>query len=192
MIHPLSEVKTKFIGKNTTIWQFSVILDNAIIGNNCNINCHVFIENNVIIGNSVTVKSGVCLWDGIKIEDNVFIGPNATFTNDPTPRSKKYPQDFQNTILKRNCSIGAAAIVLGGISIGEFAMVGAGSLVTKNVPARALVIGSPAKIVAWLNEDCTKMTPNGKDFIDNNGNKWIQQGEELIKSSKQSNKHNRI
>ncbi len=182
MIHPLSEVKTKFIGKNTNIWQFSVILDNAVIGDNCNINCHVFIENNVIIGNGVTVKSGVYLWDGIKIEDNVFIGPNATFTNDPFPRSKKYPQFFQNTILKKNCSIGAASIVLGGLTIGEFAMVGAGSLVTKNVPARALVIGSPAKFVTWLNDDGTKMIFNGKYYIDNYGNNWIHKGRELLKS----------
>jgi acetyltransferase-like isoleucine patch superfamily enzyme len=147
MIHPSSEVQSKNIGVDTVIWQFCVILKNAIIGNNCNINFNVFIENDVVIGNNVTVKSGVQLWDGMIVEDNVFIGPNVTFTNDKFPRSKQYPDMFQKTIVKKGASIGAGSVILCGIQIGENAMIGAGSVVTKNVPANELWIGNPAKFI---------------------------------------------
>jgi len=144
-IHPLSDVQTSNIGADTFVWQYTVILENAIIGNNCNINCQVFIENDVIIGNNVTVKPGVQLWDGLRVEDNVFIGPNVTFTNDRYPRSKKYPEEFQQTIIKKGASIGANATILGGITIGENVLIGAGSVVTKDVPANELWVGNPAK-----------------------------------------------
>lgn len=144
-IHPLSDVQTSTIGADTFVWQYTVILENAIIGNNCNINCQVFIENDVIIGNNVTVKPGVQLWDGLRVEDNVFIGPNVTFTNDRYPRSKKYPEEFQQTIIKKGASIGANATILGGITIGENVLIGAGSVVTKDVPANELWVGNPAK-----------------------------------------------
>ncbi len=147
MIHPSSEVQSKNIGVNTVIWQFCVILKNAIIGNNCNINFNVFIENDVVIGDNVTVKSGVQLWDGMIVEDNVFIGPNVTFTNDKFPRSKQYPDMFQKTIVKKGASIGAGSVILCGIQIGENAMIGAGSVVTKNVPANELWFGNPAKFI---------------------------------------------
>lgn len=179
MIHSLADVNSQNIGKNTSIWQFSVVLPGALIGENCNINCHVFIENDVVIGNNVTVKSGVYLWDGLTIEDDVFIGPNVSFTNDATPRSKEYPISFQRTLLKRKCSIGAASVVLGGVTIGEFAMIGAGSLVSKNVPARALVVGSPAKIVGWLNNDGTKMIFKDGYYVDKAGQKWFVDNNEL-------------
>ncbi len=144
-IHPLSDVQTTTIGENTLVWQYTVILKDAVVGNNCNINCQVFIENDVVIGNNVTVKPGVQLWDGIRIEDNVFIGPNVTFTNDRYPRSKQYPEEFQQTIVKKGASIGANATILGGITIGEHALIGAGSVVTKNVPPNELWVGNPAK-----------------------------------------------
>ena len=146
-IHPLSNVQTTDIGADTFVWQFTVILKNAIIGNNCNINCQVFIENDVVIGNNVTIKPGVQIWDGLRIEDDVFIGPNVTFTNDRYPRSKKYPEEFQQTIIKKGASIGANATVLGGLTIGEKALIGAGSVVTKNVPSGELWVGNPAKKV---------------------------------------------
>lgn len=137
-IHPLSDVQSKNIGQDTKIWQFCVVLENAVIGKNCNICAHVLIENDVIIGDNVTVKSGVQLWDGIRIEDNVFIGPNVTFTNDLYPRSKKYPEKFLQTIVKKGASIGANATIIPGITIGENAMIAAGSIVTKDVPANTL------------------------------------------------------
>jgi acetyltransferase-like isoleucine patch superfamily enzyme len=181
MIHHLSDVQTVNIGENTSIWQYAVVLKGAVIGKNCNVNCHVFIENDVIIGDNVTIKSGVYLWDGIVLEDNTFIGPNVTFVNDKFPRSKKYPDQFQKTTIRKNASIGAGSIILGGLEIGEFAMIGAGSLITKNISARALVVGSPAKQIGWLNDDGSKMIPSGDLFIDNKGEKWEIKYNELKK-----------
>ena len=149
-IHPLSDVKSTKIGDGSYIWQFTVVLANAEIGNNCNINCHCFIENDVIIGDNVTVKSGVYLWDGLRISNNVFIGPNATFINDKNPRSKKYPDKFMETVIENGASIGAGSIIMGGIKIGVNSMIGAGSLVTKNVPANQLWYGNPAKFIKEL------------------------------------------
>ncbi len=179
MIHSLSDVQSKNIGKNTFVWQYSIILPGASIGENCNINCHTFIENDVKIGDFVTIKSGVYLWDGIEIEDFVFVGPNVTFTNDVRPRSNQYPDTFNKTLIKKNASIGAEAIILGGVTIGEFAMVGAGALVTKNVPSRALVIGTPAKIIGWLNDDGSKMEIKDNYFVDTSGTSWCVENEEL-------------
>jgi acetyltransferase-like isoleucine patch superfamily enzyme len=144
MIHKLSDVQSKNIGKNTNIWQFSVILEDAIIGNNCNINANVFIENDVQIKDNVTIKSGVQIWDGIYLEDNVFIGPNVTFANDITPRSKQYPSHFLKTTIKKGASIGANSTIIGGISIGQYAMIGAGSVVTKDILNNELWYGNPA------------------------------------------------
>jgi UDP-2-acetamido-3-amino-2,3-dideoxy-glucuronate N-acetyltransferase len=149
MIHPLSDCLSTSIGKNTNVWQYVVILSKAVIGDNCNICAHSFIENDVKIGNGVTVKCGVYLWDGITIEDNVQIGPNVTFTNDKYPRAKTEFK-LQRTLIKKNASIGAASTILGGLTIGENAMVGAGSLVTKDIPDNELWLGSPAKFIRKL------------------------------------------
>ncbi len=149
-IHPLADVKSQGIGKDTFVWQFCVILEGAIIGENCNINCQVFIENDVLIGNNVTIKPGVQIWDGITLEDNVFIGPNVTFTNDLKPRSKQYPQTFLRTIVKAGASIGANATILPGITIGENAIIGAGSVVIKNVPPNTTWVGNPARQIKKL------------------------------------------
>ena len=147
MIHPLSDCKSTHIGKDTNIWQFCVIFPEAQIGDNCNICANVLIENDVTVGNNVTVKSGVQLWDGITVEDDVFIGPNATFTNDLFPRSKNPDWKLSKTVIKKGASIGANATVLCGITIGENAMIGAGSVVTHDVPAGEVWIGSPAHFV---------------------------------------------
>ena len=146
-IHPLSDVQTVNIGANTKFWQFSIVLKNATIGSNCNINSHTFIENEVTLGNNCTIKCGVYLWDGISIEDNVFIGPNVTFTNDKYPKSKEYPKKFQSILVKKGASIGANATILGGIVIGENSLIGAGSVVTKNIPDNEVWFGNPAKKV---------------------------------------------
>jgi len=146
LIHPMSDVQTDQIGKKTRIWQYCVVLKSAQIGDDCNICSHCFIENDVKIGNNVTIKNGVYLWDGITIEDNVQIGPNVTFTNDKYPRAKQ-PFKVQRTIIKRNASVGAASTILGGVTIGENAMIGAGSLVTKDIPPNELWLGSPARFV---------------------------------------------
>ncbi len=150
MIHKLADVQSQDIGKNTNIWQFCIVLKEAKIGHNCNINAQVLIENEVTIGNNVTIKSGVQIWDGITLEDNVFIGPNVTFTNDLKPRSKQYPHTFLKTTIKKAASIGANSTIVGGITIGEYAMLGAGSVVTKNVGAQELWYGNPAKHKGYI------------------------------------------
>ena len=140
MIHPLSDVQSKNIGENTNIWQFCVILKNAQIGSNCNICSHVFIENDVKIGNNVTIKNGVQIWDGIEIEDNVFIGPNVTFCNDRYPKSGNKNFKLEKIIIKKGASIGANSTILPGVTIGENAMIAAGSIVTKNVEKNTTLI----------------------------------------------------
>ena len=150
MTHKLSDIQSKDIGINTNIWQFCVVLENAKIGDHCNINAHCFIENDVVIGNNVTIKSGVQVWDGITLEDNVFIGPNVTFTNDFFPRSKQYPNEFLQTLVKNNASLGANSTIIGGVSIGDNAMIGAGSVITKDVPNNTLWYGHPASFQGYV------------------------------------------
>ena len=169
MINEKAEVQTKKIGSNTSVWQHTVILSNASIGENCNINCHCFIENDVLIGDNVTIKSGVYLWDGIEIGNNVFVGPNVTFTNDKYPKSKIYPDGFQKTKINDFASIGAGSIILGGIEVGQYALIAAGALVTNNVPDHAIVLGSPAKVVGFINKDGSKMKNVDNKFISNSG-----------------------
>lgn len=149
-IHPLSDVMSTTIGQKTKVWQYSVILPKAVIGENCNICAHTLIENDVVIGNNVTVKSGVYVWDGITLKDNVFIGPCVTFTNDKKPRSKQYPNEFPKTVVEEGASIGANATLLPGITIGKNALVGAGAVVTKNVPENAIMVGNPAAIKGYV------------------------------------------
>jgi UDP-2-acetamido-3-amino-2,3-dideoxy-glucuronate N-acetyltransferase len=154
-IHHLSDVQTSDIGENTRVWQYCVILPGASIGSNCNICSHCFIENDVIIGNRVTVKFFTELCDGIEISDDVFIGPHVSFLNDITPHSQQYLDEFPRTIIKKGASIGGKVAILPNITIGEYSMVGAGSVVTKNVPAYQLWHGNPAKHRGY-------MTPKGE------------------------------
>ena len=140
MIHPLSDVQSKNIGQGTNVWQFCVVLPGAVIGNNCNICSHVFIENDVKIGNNVTIKCGVQVWDGTIIEDNVFIGPNVTMTNDKYPKSRSKDWKCEGITIKRGASIGANATILPGVTIGENALIGAGAVITKDVPDNSKVI----------------------------------------------------
>lgn len=151
-IHPLADIAECTIGDGTKIWQFVVVLAGAKIGNDCNICAQTLIEGDVVIGNRVTLKSGVQLWAGTKVEDDVFIGPNVTFTNDLFPRSKQYPEQFSGVLLKTGCSIGANATILPGVTIGKKAMVGAGSVVTKDVPDFAVVVGNPAKLIRYIDK----------------------------------------
>lgn len=154
MISKLSDVQTKNIGNNTRVWQFCVILENAIIGDNCNICSHAFIENDVKIGNNVTIKCGVQIWDGITLEDDVFIGPNVTFTNESIPRSQVFDKsNFQKTLIKKGVSIGANATILPGIEIGEYALIGAGSVLTKDVPSYTVWYGLPAVQHGYITKD---------------------------------------
>jgi acetyltransferase-like isoleucine patch superfamily enzyme/dTDP-4-dehydrorhamnose 3,5-epimerase-like enzyme len=166
--HPNAICESKAIGDGTRIWAFAHVLGGAVIGEECNICDHVFIENDVVIGDRVTVKCGVQLWDGLRVEDDVFIGPNATFTNDLFPRSRQRPNSFATTKLEQGCSIGANATLLPGLSIGRNSMVGAGAVVTRSVPPNAIVHGNPATIQGYTSAlkatPLAKLAPEEKPF----------------------------
>lgn len=149
-LHPDSRVETRNVGPRTRIWAFSHVLAGARIGADCNICDHTFIEGGAVIGDRVTVKCGVQLWDGVTLEDDVFVGPNATFTNDPFPRSGQHLAAYARTLVQRGASIGANATILCGVSVGAEAMVGAGAVVTRDVPPQAVVMGNPAKVTGYV------------------------------------------
>lgn len=141
MIHTLSDVQSIHIGENTNIWQFCVVLRDAVIGADCNICANCFVENDVVVGDRVTVKCGVQLWDGMCIEDDVFIGPNVTFCNDRHPKSRNANFHLEGITVRRGASIGANATILPGVVIGEDAVIGAGAIVTRDVPPGMTVKG---------------------------------------------------
>jgi UDP-2-acetamido-3-amino-2,3-dideoxy-glucuronate N-acetyltransferase len=176
-IHPTSEVQTQNIGDGTRIWQFCVILKNAKIGSNCNINFNVFIENDVVIGDSVTIKSGVQIWDGLRVGNDVFIGPNVTFTNDLVPRSKRYPEKYSKTVIEEGASLGANATIIAGNTIGRYAFVGAGSVVTKSLPPFTVWYGNPAVHQGYITKNGTLV---GLDLMDKDGRNYVIEKDEPI------------
>lgn len=170
MIHKLADVQSSNIGEGTYIWQFCIVLEKAIIGKNCNINCHVFIESDVTIGDEVTIKPGVQIWDGLRVASKVFIGPNVTFTNDLVPRSKQYPECFEKTIIEEGASIGANATMLAGNTIGRYAIIGAASVVTKNIPPFTLWYGNPAIHKGYITKNGIILSLDLKDKLGNQYN----------------------
>lgn len=148
-VHPQGLCETPRVGRGTRIWAFAHVLAGATVGADCNVCDHVFIEDDVVVGDRVTIKSGVQLWNGVTLGDDVFVGPNATFANDKYPRSKQYQADVPRTDIGRGASIGAAAVILPGVRVGSRAMIGAGAVVTHDVPPRAIVSGNPARIVGY-------------------------------------------
>lgn len=149
------------VGRRTRIWAFAHVLKGVSIGDDCNVCDHTFIEGRVRIGNRVTIKCGVSLWDGVVVEDDVFIGPNVVFTNDKRPRSRKRPPEYPETVLKQGCSLGANATILPGLTVGRWAMIGAGAVVTRDVPDFALVLGTPARRVGWVCQCGDKLSCQG-------------------------------
>lgn len=145
------------IGPRTRVWAFAHILPGAVVGEDCNICDHVFIENDVTIGDRVTIKSGVQLWDGVTLEQDVFVGPNVSFTNDAFPRSRQHVEPYLRTRLRAGASIGANATILPGRTIGQSAMVGAGAVVTHDIPPYAIAVGSPARVTGFT--DSTNRQP---------------------------------
>ena len=156
--HPKSLVESSDIGENTRIWAFAHILPGARIGAECNICDGVFVEGDVVIGDRVTIKCGVQLWDGARLEDDVFVGPNVTFTNDRFPRSRQHPDSYAVTTIRRSASIGGNATILPGITVGANAMIGAGAVVTRDVPPNAIVVGNPARITGYVDTDRSRRT----------------------------------
>lgn len=150
--HPLALVESTEIGERTRIWAFAHVMPGVQIGSDCNIGDHAFLESGVVLGNNVTVKNGVAVWVGVQIADNVFLGPNCVFTNDSTPRAhiKKPTDHLEKTWVRENATVGANATVLCGITIGRYAFVGAGAVVTRPVSDFALVVGNPARQVGWM------------------------------------------
>lgn len=148
--HPEGRVESSEVGQRTRVWAFAHILKGARIGADCNICDHTFIEGGAVVGDRVTIKCGVQLWDGVTLEHDVFVGPNATFTNDPFPRSGCPPAEFMRTLVRRGASIGANATLLPGVTVGAGAMVGAGAVVTRDVPPGAIVMGNPAVVTGFV------------------------------------------
>jgi UDP-2-acetamido-3-amino-2,3-dideoxy-glucuronate N-acetyltransferase len=157
--HEAAIVESSRIGDRTRIWAFAHILPGATIGADCNICDHTFIENDVVVGDRVTIKCGVQLWDGVTLEDDVFIGPNASFTNDHFPLSGQHPAAVLRTSVQKGASIGANATILPGITIGERAMIGAGAVVTHDVPRNAIVTGNPGRISGYVDAATARAQP---------------------------------
>ena len=163
MIHRLADCMSNNIGEDTNVWQFCVIFPKAVIGSHCNICANVLIENDVVIGDYCTVKSGVQLWDGVTLEDHVCIGPNVTFTNDLVPRSKKVGFVPSKILIRKGASIGANSTVVAGVEIGEFSLIGAGSVVTKDIPPYTTWYGNPAIQRGYITKDGILLDMDRKD-----------------------------
>lgn len=171
-VHPAAICESENIGKDTRIWAFVHILKDVTIGEDCNICDYVFVENGVRIGNRVTIKNGISVWNGVTIEDDVFLGPNCVLTNDILPRSKSHKENMR-TLLKKGASIGANATILCGITLGKYCMVGAGAVVTKDVPDFALVVGTPARFKYWVSKTGEKLDFGRQNIsIDSKGSKY--------------------
>lgn len=179
MIHPLSDVQSKKIGEDTFVWQFSIILKEAVIGNRCNINCNVFIENDVFVGDDVTIKPGVQIWDGVSIGNKVMIGPNVTFTNDRIPISKNKEYKNEKTIINESVSIGANSTILCGIEIGAKTLIGAGSVLTKSTSPYTVWYGNPAIHKGYITEDSFLLDLDLKDKI--TGEEYCLEGFKPVK-----------
>ncbi len=148
-VHPQAIVESSDIGIGTRVWAFSHVMRDVRLGKNCNIGEHCYLESGVVVGNDVVIKNGVALWEGVNIEDQVFLGPNCVFTNDLFPRSKIFNRRI-STFVRKGASIGANATILCGVEIGRYSLIGAGSVVTHNVPEFALVLGNPARARAYV------------------------------------------
>jgi UDP-2-acetamido-3-amino-2,3-dideoxy-glucuronate N-acetyltransferase len=153
-VHQQALCESSEVGARTRVWAFAHVMEGARIGSDCNICDHVFVETGAVIGSGVTVKNGVLVWDGVTIEDDVLIGPNVVFTNDRVPRAwiKKERDQFLPTVVRRGATIGANATIVCGTTIGTMAFVGAGSLVSRNIPPYALAYGNPVRLEGWICE----------------------------------------
>ena len=189
-IHPHALCESDQIGAGTRIWAYAHILKGAVIGMHCNIGDHCFVEGGARIGNYVTIKNGNMVWEGVTLEDGVFVGPHVFFTNDLYPRSPRYPltgQRYQDkgwllpTLVKHGASLGAGAVIIAGITIGAFALIGSGAVVTRSVPAHALMLGNPAQRVGWVGYSGAPLVFNAGIALDTDGHQFrlINNGEAI-------------
>ena len=172
------------IGDGTNIWHFSHVMPDAVIGKNCNIGQNVFIDNGVVIGNGVKIQNNVSVYNGVVCEDEVFIGPSVVFTNVINPRSAiERKHEFKKTIVRKGASIGANATIICGNEIGQYAMIGAGAVVTKNVKPYALVVGNPAKQIGWVSENGHRLVfeERGNVICEESGQAYYLENKILIK-----------
>jgi len=149
-VHGTALVESDRVGPGTRIWAFVHVLKGAEIGRDCNIGDHCYIEGGVNIGDEVVIKNGVSIWTGVTIEDRAFIGPNVAFTNDTVPRAKVFRDEYERMLVREGASIGANATLLSGITVGRYALIGAGSLLAHDVPDFGLVYGNPARQHGWV------------------------------------------
>jgi UDP-2-acetamido-3-amino-2,3-dideoxy-glucuronate N-acetyltransferase len=166
-VHRLALLESEHVGSRSRIWAFAHVMPGARIGGDCNIGEQVFVEGGVTIGDRVTVKNGVAIWTGVTIEDEVFVGPNAVFTNDLYPRSRVYHDSIPETLVHKGASIGANATIIAGNALGEYSMVGAGSVVTKDVKPYQLVVGNPAKPLGWVSRSGSRMQFENGEYSEN-------------------------
>lgn len=160
--HPTALVESEDVGAGTRVWAFAHVMKGAHVGRDCNIGEHCFVESGSSIGDGCTIKNGNMIWEGVTIEDGVFIGPSVHLTNDLYPRSPRLPEAKNRyrdrsdwlvpTRIKRGASLGAGSVIIAGITVGEYAMLAAGAVATKNIPAYALARGNPAKVCGWVCE----------------------------------------
>lgn len=184
IIHPSALVEPgAHIGRGTRVWPFAHILRGACIGRDCNICDGVLIENEVLIGDRVTIKGGVQVGDGVTLEDEVFVGPSATFTNDPFPRSGQHLREYPKTLVRKGATIGANSTVLPGLTIGRWAMVGAGAVVTRSVAPHALVVGNPARPVGWVCECGERLVAADDGYLCSCGLGYLLEGELVTRSA---------
>jgi acetyltransferase-like isoleucine patch superfamily enzyme len=184
-VHPSSLVETEDIGEGTTIWAFVHLLPGVRVGKKCNVCDHCFAEGGVTLGDNITLKCGIYLWQGTVLEDDVFVGPNVVFTNDTHPRSKNKDYNLQPVVVLKGASLGANSTILAGTTIGRYALIGIGSVVTRDVPNHALVYGNPARQHGWVDEQGNKLAANGQGrWISVNGSIFIENEHGLERNHK--------
>jgi acetyltransferase-like isoleucine patch superfamily enzyme len=191
-VHPMALVESDSIGPHTQIWAFAHVMAGARIGESCNICNHAFIESGAVLGNNVTVKNGVAVWHGVTLEDDVFVGPNCVFTNDPNPRAyiKKGPEALERTLVRSNATLGANATLLCGITVGRYAFIGAGAVVLRSIGDFALIVGNPGRQVGWMCICAKRLplemsTPAGKTCICPHCNRLFERRPEGLVHSQQ-------
>lgn len=177
-VHARGLCESDAVGSGTRVWAFAHVMAGAVVGRDCNICDGAFIEGGAVVGDRVTVKNQVMIFEGVTIEDDVFLGPGVIFTNDAVPRAfiKKHGAELDRTLVRRGATLGAGVVVVCRTTIGEYAFVGAGAVVTRDVPAHAFVVGNPGRVIGWACECGRRLTG---DLACSCGRSWQVSGDDL-------------